>query len=130
MKKVPLILSLLFSMNVIAASLTSSDSKLINAAGIPSYTGANFVYGNNSVGYRFASSKPVKEVQDWYRKQLPKWSIYNKYGGWILHNGSAGAGMAEVMSSNQINIKHNDQLPQWHSLDKNMTTEIVIMIAK
>jgi hypothetical protein len=38
--------------------------------------------------------------------------------------------MGEVMSKNQVSVKHNDNLPQWHSLDKNMTTEIVIMIVK
>ncbi len=38
--------------------------------------------------------------------------------------------MADVMSVNNINVTHNANLPEWHSLDKNMTTEIVIMIVK
>ena len=38
--------------------------------------------------------------------------------------------MAGVMSENQVMVKHNDNLPGWFSLEKDMTTEIVIMIVK
>jgi hypothetical protein len=38
--------------------------------------------------------------------------------------------MAGVISDNQVMVKRNDNLPEWHSLDKNMTTKIVIMIVK
>ena len=130
MKKILVILLIVFSVNSFAASLTSSDSKLIQDAGVPIYSKAIFVYGSKDVGFRFASSSPPEEVQKWYRQQLPKWALFSEYGGWILYDGGPGMGMAEVMSENQVSVQRNDDLPQWHSLDKNMTTEIVIMIVK
>jgi len=38
--------------------------------------------------------------------------------------------MAEVMSKLQVMIQENENLPEWFSLDKSMTREIVIMIPK
>lgn len=128
MNRIFLILFLVFSVNSFAASLQPADSKLIKAAGVPLFSKATFVYGNKDVGFRFAASASPEEVQKWYRQQLPKWALLNEYGGWILYNGAPGVGMGEVMSKNQVSVKHNDNLPQWHSLDKKMTTEIVIMI--
>lgn len=128
MNRIFLILFLVFSVNSFAASLQPADSKLIKAAGVPLFSKATFVYGNKDVGFRFASSTTPEEVQKWYRQQLPKWALLKEYGGWILYNGAPGVGMGEVMSKNQVSVKHNDNLPQWHSLDKKMTTEIVIMI--
>ena len=61
---------------------------------------------------------------------MPKCALYNKYGEWMLYDGAPDKGMAEVMSSNSIRIVHNENLPEWHSLDKSITTEIVIMIVK
>ena len=130
MKKMFIVLFVVFSANSYAASLQPSDLKLIKAAGIPLYSKATFVYGNKSVGFRFASSTPPEEVRKWYRQELPKWALFNDYGSWILYDGAPRIGMVEVMSKNQVSVKHNDNLPQWHSLDKNMTTEIVIMIVK
>jgi hypothetical protein len=130
MKKLFIILFIVFSVNAYAAILQPSDSKLIEAAGVPLFSKATFVYGNKDVGFRFASSTPPEEVQKWHRQQLPKWSLFSEYGGWILYDGAPGIGMGEVMSKNQVSVKHNKNLPQWYSLDKKMTTEIVIMIVK
>lgn len=130
MKKLLAILILVLSANAYAASLQTSDSKLISDRGVPLYSKATFVSGNKDVGFRFASSIPPEEVQNWYRQQLPKWALYKEYGGWILYDGAPGKDMAGVMSENQVMVKRNDNLPEWHSLDKDMTTEIVIMIVK
>ncbi|GMR01485.1 MAG: hypothetical protein BMS9Abin19_0875 [Gammaproteobacteria bacterium] len=130
MNKLFAVFLMIFSVNLAAESLQPSDFKLIKAAGIPVYSKAIFASGNQDTGFRFATSSPPEEVQEWYRKQLPKWALYNKYGGWILYDGALDKGMAEVMSINHISIQHNENLPQWFSLDKNMTTEIVIMIVK
>lgn len=130
MKKLVIILSFVLSMSVSAASLQPLDSKLIDEAGVPLFPGATFVYGNKDVGFRFVSNTSPEQVQAWYRQQLPKWVLFNEYGGWILHDGAPGIGMGEVMSKNQVSVQHNNNLPQWHSLDKSMTTEIVIMIVK
>ncbi len=47
---------------------------------------------------------------------------------WSLYKGEKDLGMAEVMSKIQIMIQENKNLPEWFSLDKSMTREIVIMI--
>ena len=104
--------------------------KLISDRGVPIYSKTTFIYGNKDVGFRFASNIPAEEVQNWYRQQLPKWALYKEYGGWILYDGVPGKGMTVVMSHNQVMVRRNENLPEWHSLDKNMTTEIVIMIVK
>ena len=130
MKKIFIIMFLVISVNAYAASLQPSDSKLIEAAGVPLFSKADFVYGNKDVGFRFVSSTPPEDIQKWYRQQLSQWALYNQYGGWILYDGAPGVGMGEIMSKNQVSVQRNDNLPQWHSLDKKMTTEIVIMIVK
>ena len=130
MTKLFFIFLLIFSVNSNAAELKSSDAKLIENAGIPLYSDAIFAAGSQDAGFRFATNVSPEKVQEWYLKELSKWNLYNKYGGWILYNGEPDKGMADVMSVNHISITHNANLPEWHSLDKNMTTEIVIMIIK
>ena len=113
-----------------ATSLSGQDKKLIKNAGIPLYSKARFVYGNTSVGYRFASSEPVERVRGWYQAKLSSWPVYeDKYGAWIIYKGEPGADMGElIMQKNQVSVQKNDKLPEWHSLDKNMTTEITIFV--
>ena len=130
MKRLFIIMTLILSVNALAAELQTSDEKLISERGVPLYSKASFVNGSKDVGFRFASNASPEDVQNWYLQQLPKWALYKEYGGWILYDGAPGKGMAEVMSENQIMVKKNDNLPNWFSLDKSMTTEIVIMIVK
>ena len=130
MKSLSVVLILICSVSAFAADLPTPDAKLISDKGVPLYTKASFVNGSKDVGFRFASSTSPEEIQKWYLQQLPKWALYKEYGGWILYDGAPGTGMAEVMSENQIMVKKNDNLPSWFSLEKNMTTEIVIMIVK
>ena len=130
MKKMIILLLLVFSVNSYAASLPSSDAKLIEGAGIPIFSGATFAVGNQDVGFRFVTSKTPEEVQQWYLQKLSKWTLFNQYGSWILYNGPQGVGLGEIMSKNQGAVQKNENLPQWHSLDKSMTTEIVIMVPK
>ena len=130
MNKLLVVFFIIFSVNSYATSLQPSDLKLIETAGIPIYSKTTFANGSQDIGFRFATSLSPKETQQWYRKQLPKWSVYNKYGGWILYDGAPDMGMAKVMSKNHISIQHNENLPQWFSLDKIMTTDITIMVIK
>lgn len=115
-----------------ASSLPGQDENLIESAGVPLYPKARFVYGNASVGYRYATSEPVKTVQSWYRSKLSSWPVYeDKYGSWIIYKGKPGASMADlVMKKTQVSIQKNEKLPEWHSLDKDMTTEIVIFVVQ
>ena len=119
-----------WTITVHAADLQQSDISLIESAGVPVYSKANFVYGNPDVGFRFATSVSPEEARQWYHEKLPKWSVLDEYGSWIMYDGKPGAGLGEVMSKNQILIKKNENLPGWYSLEKNMTTEITIMIVK
>jgi len=130
MNKLFAVVFIIFTVNSYAASLQPLDSKLIEAAGIPVYSKAIFGGGDKKGGFRFATKLPPEEVQEWYRQQLPKWGLYNLYGAWVLYDGAPVKGMAGALSVNHIFIEHNDNLPQWFSLDKNMTTEIIIMIVK
>ncbi|MDH3575964.1 hypothetical protein ACFL0B_08920 [Thermodesulfobacteriota bacterium] len=50
------ILCACLTINAHAADLKQSDISLIESAGIPIYSKANFVYGNPDVGFRFATS--------------------------------------------------------------------------
>jgi hypothetical protein len=113
---------------VYAADLPAADRKLIKAAGIPIYSGATFINGNQDVGFRFATNKSPDDVRTWYTVQLPAWSLYKEYGGWILYDGKSGLGMEEVMSKNQVSVQTNEQLHDWFGVDKAMSTEIVIML--
>jgi hypothetical protein len=110
------------------SELPAQDAKVIEAARIPIFSEATFATGSRDVGYRFATSKSPAEVRQWYQEKLSGWSLYEEYGGWILYKGQQGLGLSEIMSKLQVMIQKNENLPQWHSLKKDMTTEIVIMI--
>lgn len=113
-----------------ALSLPAKDEVLIKNAGIPLYSKARFVYGQSSVGYRFASNEPLEKVKTWYKNKLSSWPVYeDKFGSWIIYKGAPGADMAElVMQKTQVSVMKNEELPQWHSLESDMTTEIVIYV--
>jgi hypothetical protein len=116
--------------NVLAADLDAAGSQVIKAAGVQIYPGAEFINGNQDVGYRFASTKSQDDVRAWYKKQLSAWALYEEYGGWILYDGKPGAGMSELMSKNQVSVKENKMLHDWFGVDQALSTEIVIMIPK
>ena len=101
----------------------------IDAAKIPAYPGAIFCAGDPAMGMRLATSDSVEAVRKWYRDQLPQWNTYEEYGGWILYAGAADADMAEIFSSFQVSISEHPELPQWHDLPSDMTTEIVIALS-
>ena len=118
---------LVASISVYAENLPASDSKLIKEAGIPIYSEATFINGSKDVGYRFATKKSPDDVRTWYTAQLPTWSVYQEYGGWILYDGKPGIDLGTLMSKHQVSVQTNEQLHDWFGLDKAMSTEIVIM---
>ena len=121
-------LLILVGMSASAAELPAKDGEIIKAAGISIHPDITFVYGTQDVGYRFVTAKSPEEIRQWYRENLPEWSLMDKYGSWILYKGEEGLGMGELMSKPQVAIQKNDNLPEWHSLDKGLTTEVVFMI--
>ena len=84
------------------------------------------------MGYRYASSESVEKVRKWYKKKLSSWPVYkDKFDTWIIYKGEPGADMGQlVMQKNQVSVQKNEKLPEWHSLDKDMTTEILIFIVQ
>lgn len=69
-------------------------------------------------------------VRTWYREKLAGWSLFDQYDSWILYDGEPGAGMGDLMALNQVQVQTNENLPEWHGVDKSLTTEIVIMVVK
>jgi len=119
---------LLVSVSVSAVEFQSSDSKLLQAAGIPIYPKAVFGNGDKDSGYWFVTSEPPENPRAWYRQQLPEWQLYSQDGGWILYHGAPAKGMAGVISRTYISIEPNNSVPLWFSLDNDMTTAIFIQL--
>lgn len=122
------LISLFTIMIAYANELSSSDMALIEKAGIPLHSDLNFVLGSKDLGFRFATSEPVDKLRQWYQVKLSGWALLDKYGSWVLYNGEPGLSIGEVSTKPQVMILKNDNLPEWHSLEKTMTTEIVIMV--
>ena len=100
----------------------------IDTAKVPAYPGATFCTGGPATGMRLATSDSVETVRKWYRDQLPEWNTYEGWGGWILYAGPAGAGTGDIFTSFQVSIAENPELPNWHGLSSDMTTEILIAL--
>jgi len=114
----------------LAADLPAADAALIAGAGVPLYPGATFATGSKDVGFRFATSEAPAVVRKWYQEKLAGWVLFDKYDSWILYKGEPGASMGDLMSLNQVQVQTNENLPEWHNVDKSMTTEIVIMVVQ
>lgn len=114
------------------ATSTPDDLKATLAkAKVPVYPGAVFCVGSTSAGLRFATKDSVDNVRNWYRSQRPTWALIDepKYQIWVLYEGPAGIGMMEWTAYNMAQVNENKNLPEWHSLSKDMTTEIVLGVA-
>ena len=127
MKKLMTIVLLALSTTIFAQELSNADKAMIKDAGIPIYSNSQFANGNNQVGFRFITNAKPSVVQNYYLEQLVNWELHSEYGGWILYNGEPGASIADlVMKKNQVSIQYNENLPKWFTVDKDMTTEIII----
>ena len=108
-----------------AQDIPASVKSKLNSKGFNIFPTAVYCTGDISIGVRFATDEQPEKVREWYKAQYPKWAVLDQYGSWILYDGPPGAGMGQVMSGKQILIKKTEQLPSWHSLSSNMTTEIM-----
>jgi hypothetical protein len=125
-------LLLMFTAGIaLAADLPAKDAKILNEAGIPVYKGAEFTnggLGDELIGARFASSSAVEDVRSFYRSKFESWALNDQYGSWILYDGKPGNSPAAYMGKQQVSVVKNENLPSWFGLDKNMTTEIIIVV--
>ena len=104
--------------------------KTCNDANISIYPDATFVYGNSKIGYCFATNESVEAVKAWYKKQLPSWQVYEDNDSCAFYTGDKETNLRDlVMKTPFVILQKNSNLPVKHSLDKNMTTEIVIMVS-
>jgi len=130
-----LVLLLSFTLiNVVSAfgnaKMPSEVNNAMKKSDFPLYPGAVFCIGDANNGMRFASKDNPEIVRQWYLNKLPEWSKNTKYGSWILYKGSSGIGMSEVMKYNRVDVHENKELPSWHSLPANMTTEILVALPR
>ena len=130
MKKILIMMLLALPLGVGAEDLAAEDAALLESLAIPIHPDAMYVYGNRETGMRFASNTAVDEIRQWYIEQLGEWSVMNEFGLWALYDGPEGADFGTVMMASQVTVGENEELPGWHSLDDDMTTEIVIQVAK
>jgi len=111
-----------------ADELSAADAQLLNEAGIALCDTCEFVNGGRDIGYRFASSASVDSVKQWYLQTMPDWSEGDLYGTAVLYKGEPGRGMRELMTSTQIVISKNMDMPEWFSVAEDVTTEVIVMI--
>ena len=120
---------MLWSVAALAGDNIPADNQAtLDAAKVPAYPGATFCTGSPTTCMRLATSDSVEKVRQWYRDQLPNWNTYKEYGGWILYAGSKGAKVEDIFSSFQVSVAENPELPNWHGLSSDMTTEILIAL--
>ena len=129
-KLIPGFIAALFvTASVMAGSgLTPQDEKAIKDAGLAVYPGAVVVQaGPGAIGIQFATAdKPIK-VRSWYRERNTNWAMFDDGDMWVMHDGKPG--LSPLMSKTQVMINTNENLPIVHGLDKNVTTEIVIILS-
>ncbi len=100
--------------------------KAIEQSGFPIYPGAIYCMGAPKSGVRFATKDSPDAVRKWYVEHLPKWSVMDEFGLWMLYEGPPGKGM-EAMAHTNVVVQKNEKLPSWHSLPKDTTTEILVI---
>ena len=117
--------------SVKAGSLPDDLKDVLSKAGVPIYPGAIFCVGSTSAGLRFATKDSVEKVKKWYRAQRSNWSLIDKpkYEIWVLYEGPPGIAMMGWLEYNLAQVSVNKDLPDWHDLPKDMTTEIVLGVA-
>jgi hypothetical protein len=127
-----IILVIILSVGIaIAGDISAEDAKVLEKAGIPIYKGAQYVngkLGGEMNGLRLATSAALEEVRAFYRSKFPSWALNDEYGSWILYNGEPGGGPAAYMDKQQVQVMENKKLNEWFGIDKNLTTEIVIVV--
>lgn len=131
-KLIPGFIAALFvTASVMAGSgLTPQDEKAIKDAGLAVYPGAVVVLaGPGAMGVQFATADTPIKVRSWYQERNADWAIFDYGDMWAMYDGKPGLNPLDVMSKTQVLINTNENLPIVHGLDKNVTTEIVIILS-
>jgi hypothetical protein len=135
--KTKIIASILLTIFIMSATLVfGSDSMPENTkaafdkVGVAVYPSAVYCTGDPAIGVRLATSDSPEKVRAWYMEKLPNWTVFDKFGIWALVDKSSVETMVDVMQSNNLVVTENLELPAWHKLPANVTTEIVVALPR
>ena len=123
---------LLLSLASVQARETMPDDSraAFDRVGVPIYPGAVYCIGDSTNGIRLATSDSQDAVRAWYIDKLSEWNLFDDFGLWILADSPPGSSMSDLMSGNNIVVDVNADLPQWHGLASDMTTQIVVALPR
>ncbi|UCF31137.1 MAG: hypothetical protein JSV26_01545 [bacterium] len=119
---------LTWAVPILAADIPAGVKADLDGAGIEVYPGAVYCIGSADMGVRFATKDSPEAVREWFRKKYPGWSVREEFGMWTLYDGPPGKDFGDIVSFSNVNVQTNKQLPGWHSLPEDMTTEILIAL--
>jgi len=116
----------LMTVPVMGADIPAKVKDALVKADLRVYPGAVYCTGSLDIGVRLATSDSPEKVRAWYQENYPKWSVQDKYGAWWFYDGPPNLGPGGIMSTRNMTVQTNKQLPGWHSLPADMTTEILM----
>ena len=135
--KIQVISTMLITLLIMfAAPLLGAETLPVNTraafdkVGVAVYPGSVYCTGDPDMGVRLATSDSPEKVREWYREKLSDWSVFDKFGMWALVEGTDVESMVDLMKNNYLIVNENSELPGWHGLPANMTTEIVIALPR
>lgn len=105
----------------------------MEAVGFSPYPGSVFCIGTVEMGMRFATAESPEVVRTWFVESLPSWVLLvdEELGTWTLFDGPPETKrLMDIMVLNHVTVQANENLPAWHSLAKNMTTEILVALPR
>lgn len=123
-------LLLISGVSLADGDIPATSKAALDKAGVPVYPGAVYCIGDAEVGIRLATNEPEATVRTWYVEQLSDWTVFEDFGMWMMADSPPGSSFSERAESNNLIIDTNDQIPQWHDLAADMTTQIVIALPK
>ena len=118
---------------LLGEELKPETAKAMEAAGFTPYPGSVFCTGMIEQGMRFASSDSPEDVREWFVESLAGWNLQDieNLGLWSLYDGPAEINSTgQIFAFNNVTVKKNADLPEWHNLSDNMTTEILVALPR
>jgi len=129
----PMLLTIfiMFAAPVLGAETIPANTKAaFDKVGVAVYPGAVYCTGDPDTGVRLATKDGPDKVRAWYKEKLPGWTVFDKFGMWALVDSPGVDSMVDLMKSNNLVVTENSELPGWHKLPANMTTEIVVALPR
>lgn len=129
-----MVISILISgIPVHGEELKPEATAAMETAGFSPYPGSVFCTGTVEQGMRFATSDSPEAVRKWFVDNLVNWSLSSDegLGMWSLFDGPVELkGKGQIFAYNNVSVNENSNLPEWHNLSDNMTTEILVALPR